>query len=179
MREHTRSRQTSFRLVLLLCLSLGAGLGAASTARSAEPAAALHGMAPLPEEIVVTGRDIEDLRAALSEAEDLMYAIFNALNDDDLYDIHCRREAPLGTRLKSKVCRPRYQLDAEAGEGQHFLQGGVLPPPVQAVLQQHAPILEQKMKDILLTHPEFYEAVVKQHSLREALDERGRVSLDD
>lgn len=157
-------------------LALGAN---AFTAAAPAGQAVERTYANLPQEIVVTGQDIVKLRELVSEAEDLVYARFNALNDDDLYDIHCGMEAATGTRLKRKVCRPRFLEEAYITEARGFLQGQFLGPPPAAENAFHTPILQEKMRQLVRESPELYEAVMEHYHLRQVLEESRRVYLDD
>ena len=58
------------------------------------------------DEVVVTGKlgSLSGLTRAIHEAEDRFYERYNALNKQELKDIQCRNEAPLGTNLKVKTC---------------------------------------------------------------------------
>ena len=65
------------------------------------------------ENIVVTGqKSSAELRRELWEVEDDFYALYNKLNDSALYDVHCAREAPTGSRIKQQVCRPEFLVRA-------------------------------------------------------------------
>lgn len=132
----------------------------------------------LPEEITVTGQKLFIvLKQQIEEAEDLMYGLFNEMNEDDRYDIHCTWEAPLGTRIRQRVCRPEFVANADRAVAQDFLaqvQGftATNPPPVQAEMGFHYPILEEKLKEALVESPEFADAVIRHHELREELARR-------
>ena len=149
------------------------------TPPSASPSTAL------PEEITITGqKHIGLLRKQVEEAEDLMYGLFNELNDDDRYDIHCRLEAPLGTRIRQRVCRPTFVADADRAVALDFVgqvQGfaATNPPPVAAEMSRHYPILEEKMKTVLGSSPDFADAVVRHHQLREELAQRRTTYFGD
>lgn len=132
----------------------------------------------LPEEITVTGQKLfSTLNAQIREAEDRMYGLFNELNTDDVYDIHCVWEAPLGTRIKKRECRPEFVNRAQRDEAQNFLSqmsgfGSVNPTPVMAQLAHHYPILADKMKALIRENPELLDAVVRHYELRKELEER-------
>lgn len=132
----------------------------------------------LPEEITVTGQKLFIvLKQQIEEAEDLMYGLFNDMNEDDRYDIHCTWEAPLGTRIRQRVCRPEFVANADEAVAKDFLaqsQGLTTTnsPPVQAEMGFHYPILEEKLREALVESPEFAEAVVRHHELREEFQRR-------
>ena len=53
-----------------------------------------------------------ELRQELWQSEDDFYLLYNELNDDNLYDVRCSREAPIGSRIKEHVCHPVFLLRA-------------------------------------------------------------------
>ena len=132
----------------------------------------------LPEEITVTGQKLFIvLKQQIEEAEDLMYGLFNEMNEDDRYDIHCTWEAPLGTRIPQRVCRPEFVANADEAVAKNFLAERMgftttNPPPVQAEMGFHYPVLEEKLREALVESPEFAEAVLRHHELRQEFAER-------
>lgn len=169
-------------LVLAAALQLAAAVAHAAGAGPAggdepatEPAPARE---RLPEEITVTGQKLfSTLQAQIRDAEDRMYGLFNELNPDDIYDIHCIWEAPLGTRIRKRECRPEFVSRAQRDEAQNFLSqmsgmGSVNPTPVMAQLAFHYPILADKMKALVSENPALLEAVLRHYELRKELEER-------
>ncbi len=66
--------------------------------------------------VVASQKSPRELRRDVSRSEKDFYSIYNKLNDDSLYDVHCKREAPTGSVIMSQVCRPRF-LDRAIREG--------------------------------------------------------------
>lgn len=65
------------------------------------------------EAAVIAGqKSTADLRQDLWQSEDDFYKLYNKLNDDNLYDVRCSYEAPIGSRIKTHVCRPAFLLRA-------------------------------------------------------------------
>lgn len=132
----------------------------------------------LPEEITVTGQKLfSALNKQIRAAEDAMYGLFNELNDDDLYDIRCIWEAPIGTRIRKRNCRPEFVNRATSEEAQDFIAqvqgfGNNNPTPVMAQLAFHYPVLADKMKTLVSENPELLDAVVHHYELRKELDAR-------
>lgn len=157
-------------LFLMFCLALSPCTLSAQTSETEEVL-----------EIEVRGyRRLSVLLNAIDEAEDHMYAVFNDLNDDDRYDIHCLREAPLGTRIRQKVCKPEFLESAERETALDFVsaaQGSAYAntaTPTNAVIGFEMPNLEEKMREIALSRPEFAEALTRLYLLQEQY--RNRVS---
>lgn len=57
-------------------------------------------------------KSMADLREDVWQSEDDFYTLYNKLNDDSLYDVRCSNEAPIGSRIKTHVCRPVFLLRA-------------------------------------------------------------------
>lgn len=65
--------------------------------------------AEAPEEVVVRGRQIGELRAAVERAREAAYALFNELNSSNDFDILCREETRYFSHAKTRVCRARFE----------------------------------------------------------------------
>jgi hypothetical protein len=89
------------------------------TALGASPVAAQSDVAPVDErpdasaeaidEITVIGqRSLRELRLEVQAARERVYDIFNSLNSDDEFDIHCRRTVRTGTRIPQRICEPQF-----------------------------------------------------------------------
>lgn len=91
----------------LMCMALALPASAATTVVVPEPLEDIMTVTTL-DEVVVTGKldSLSGLRVALIEAENRFYERWNDLNDDDRLDVHCRTEAPTGTRLVQRRCDP-------------------------------------------------------------------------
>ena len=51
------------------------------------------------------------------------FDLFNSFNDDDEFNVHCRRVARIGTHIKKRVCKPNYVADLVAKETAASLGG--------------------------------------------------------
>ena len=60
---------------------------------------------PMEEVIVWGNKPLKDLERELYRAEEELYGLFNTFNADDGLEVHCYREATVGTRIKQRVCR--------------------------------------------------------------------------
>jgi hypothetical protein len=71
---------------------------------------------PAPEEVVVRGRRLTDLRFEVEQAQERAYAIFNDINSDDDFDVYCREERRYHSRATQRTCRPQFEnrISAEA-----------------------------------------------------------------
>jgi hypothetical protein len=100
------------RVAALLLVLFTAARSYAVLAQTA-PAA---GVAPDTEEVVVRGRRLTDLRFEVELAQERAYAIFNELNSDDDFDVHCRDERRHHSRATVRTCRAQFEnrISAEA-----------------------------------------------------------------
>ena len=56
------------------------------------------------EEIFVLGKRLEELRIRIERAENDVYARFNEINSDDLFDVHCYERADGGSHIERRSC---------------------------------------------------------------------------
>lgn len=125
----------------------------------------------LPQEIIVNPQErFRTLHHRANLAERKVFELFNAINDDDYYDVHCQMEAELGTRIKKQVCRPEFIDRATAEDASAYLDGRSSALPV-SIATRHYPELEARMRKALISNPELQEAVIDHHYLREELNE--------
>jgi len=104
--------------ILLISACFGAQLSnaAQSSARSATTPT------DILDEVLVTGTRLSELKKAIVEAEDRFYARYNELNTAQLFDIECRVEAPLGTKIPQRWCLTKLQLRAKRDYAREYLQ---------------------------------------------------------
>lgn len=121
--------------------------------------------AAIEEVLVVAPRTLQSLRDELVRAEDRVHELFNALNDDDEFDIHCFMETRTGTRISQRVCKANYVDTATANDGLAylaFLRGelGAAQSPAMSVLQYKNEILRQRLTALVSENFELREAVM-------------------
>jgi hypothetical protein len=76
-----------------------------------------------PEEVIVRGQRAADIRSAHEAARVRVYDVFNALNSDDAFDVHCQLEASTGTRMRQHICRPRFKDDISSAAAKAWVDG--------------------------------------------------------
>lgn len=119
------------------------------------------------EEITVIGmRDILSLQKQVFQAEDRFYKLYNELNNDDIYDIRCRKRAPTGTRIKQRECLPNFFTIATADFTDAFLEGRFMVPVTSKISVQY-PVLEEKMKELVLQNTDLYTRATELYELTE------------
>ena len=73
------------------------------------------------EEVTVRGqRSLYALRIEVQAARERVFDVFNSINSNDRFDIHCRNRSQTGTRIPQRVCSPRYADDATSDAGKDF-----------------------------------------------------------
>ena len=123
-----------------------------------------------PEEITVTGkRPLFQLRQELWRAEKAAYDVFNQFNDEARFKIHCNLHEPTGTRIRTQVCTPEFQLRATREHAQNYFYsfGQFAPMEVQIASQMEA--YRRKMREVAEENPEFLEAIIRYSEVRERI----------
>jgi hypothetical protein len=90
---------------------------------------------PAPPDIVVRGRAYAELRLQIRLAEETVFARFNEINSTDDFDIHCRTEPFIGSRIPKRACLSNSWREHDADIGKAILGGGI--PPEFFIGQQH------------------------------------------
>lgn len=132
-------------LVAMACLML-AGAGQAAQGNGKGPADTL-------DEVTVNGKRLSQMRQDIVRAEDAFFAAYNKLNPEHDYDVHCDMEAPIGTRIKQRVCRVAFFERAQADEAQALL-GGYSVPSADTVLMERSDDMKKSMLAVINAHPE-------------------------
>ena len=116
------SPMRSFVALIVLSMNVSAGLVLAQT----EPPARERGATAsqeAPEEVVVRGRRIGELRAEVEDARERAYELFNDLNNNDEFDVYCRKEIRSGTNVPAEVCRAQFETRISADAAREYLSG--------------------------------------------------------
>ena len=74
------------------------------------------------EEVIVQGEpSLAAYRVAINAARDQVMNMFNEINSNDEFDIHCRNEIRTGSHIPSRTCRPRFQREAATDAAREWL----------------------------------------------------------
>lgn len=138
------------------------------------------------EEVVVFGnKNLRSLRIEVRDAEVAIYDMFNKINLDDRYDIHCRMEARLGTRIKQHICRPNFFYDATRddalatlAEFQGFATSG-RGADATSVVRNHNVTLEVKLREAIKENPELLKVIQEFDSVRSDYNDRRKDYFDE
>jgi hypothetical protein len=93
--------------VVLWTFALLTALGA--DAAHAQDTAAVQSRTEAPDEVIVRGRRLTELRFEVQRAREHAYDIFNEINSNDDFDVLCRDETRYFSHSKRRVCRARFE----------------------------------------------------------------------
>ena len=115
----------------------------------------------IDEIVVMGGRSLTLLRHEVTQAEDVFYDRYNFLNEDDRYDMICKDETPIGTRIPVRVCKTRVIRDAErqaTQDGMIFGAANIGSTPVIPGANRHNEMLQEKLRACAISDPELQDA---------------------
>ena len=104
-------------VLFFIAVSSGAVLAQGQPADRADPAA----RQAEPEEVVVRGRRVGELRLEVELKRERAYEIFNEINSSDDFDVSCDKENTSGTRLRRQVCRARFEDDISSDAAREYM----------------------------------------------------------
>ena len=190
--EHGEASRTSTATLLgLIALAV---LGPVSVcAQSDRPGDDSRNDSSADEELVVRGQRLSDFRSELEMARVRVYDLFNDLNSDDAFDVHCQHEAATGTRMRQHICRPQFKDDISNAAAKAWVYGikdhctdGLTQNCIFSRSAQHAmsraqaeeswegPMqqrFEAEFERVLLESPELQQAILDYEALERAYDE--------
>lgn len=125
------------RGILLATLMIGAGVAGAQQLSLPPPPVLSSEKLEELDEAKVRATKLWQMRENIVAAEERFYALFNELNKDDDYDVHCKMEAPLGSNIKRRVCRIAFHEEAQAEEAQAMVRGEYAKPAQMVVMERY------------------------------------------
>jgi len=190
------TRKTTW-LALIPCALLCSGplwAQAADSARDgSQPDAASNDVDDVDDEVIVRGRRLSDFRSELQVARVRVYDVFNDLNSDDAFDVHCQIEDSTGTRMRQHICRPQFKDDISNAAAKAWAYGlmdacaGGLtqecifsPAASQAISSAQAeesrePVMQrlfaQEMARVVAENPELQQAILDYEAVERAYEE--------
>jgi hypothetical protein len=173
------------RWVLLVVAAGFAGVAGRTAFAQADVEGILNPQASVPavdDEIIIRGRRGAELRLEIERAENAIFARFNAINSDDRFDIVCRLEPPIGSRIDRRVCSSNDWRDKAAEHGAALIrhlrnEGGPLPEMFLLEQQRGQRQLVDEMRRLVFSDETLYEAVVRYGKARMDLAEFSGSSL--
>jgi hypothetical protein len=143
------------------------------------------------DEIEVTAkrRRLTELRQDLTRLENQIYTRYNHLNKVDRFDVVCSEDARTGTRLTLRHCRPKFEDQARAEEGQiafrslqqiHDPSASVPPAsvelpdsPVPKIMRQ-VPAFQRHMRQIVEKDPQLQQLLQERAATAEEIERTRR-----
>jgi len=159
-------------LTFLVCVYAGSVAGQINPKPQAQATEENDQDQPMEEVIVIGQRTLGSLRVQISKAEDRMFDIYNKLNTDDLYDVHCRMERRRGiaSRIRFKYCTTVYFDKTEADTTQLAMNGvPVGASYMNAKLAHYNPIMREKWMQLAKDNPELLQAIMQHYELTQEL----------
>ena len=130
----------------------------------------------LPEEIVVNAPEsLKHLQTQVKLAQKRMFNVFNEINDDDQFDVHCTNDKRWQSKIREQVCTPNYLKTVQEEQvqlilGQMGMIGAKKGFPGNTQIGIFNARFEEIMKAQFIANPEFREALLEYQSLTEQLD---------
>ncbi len=120
-------RSAPWTVVLLAALAANAAHAqgdAAVPGAAQSPAASAETDAPggeAPEQIIVSGKRLVELRVEVQRARERAYAIFNEINSTNDFDVHCRDEKKHHSRTTRRVCRAQFESRISSDAAKEYM----------------------------------------------------------
>jgi hypothetical protein len=132
------------------------------------------------DEVVVQGRyeRLSAMRMEYEKLEDKFYDEYNKLNTDHQWDVNCRREAPIGTLLKRRVCTPVFVSRIEGDFYANVLQGHADGGSVWTWVQPKREAFKKNMVDAVNKTPKLLELLMKRNAAQLRYEELRRKKFE-
>jgi hypothetical protein len=122
------------------------------------------------EEIVVRGnKSLIKLKHEMYEAEEALYDLYNLLNINDDFDIRCYKEAPTGSHIKQRICRPQKLGELLSEQTQRMLRGEPYVYPAAEIEKMNEHMLAE-MTEMVSEHPEYLDALIKYTETKQTME---------
>lgn len=123
------------------------------------------------EEITVYGeKTVPAIKAQIFRADQTLYGIWNELNDDREFDVHCRLEGVYASRRKERVCLPAFEqgILEESWDDLSTWTGAGRP---EAEIRRKREIMRQRMIEAAQQNPDLAAAIIERANLQRELAE--------
>jgi len=156
-----------------LAAVIALGLSTTPICSRAQGTTANEGAAAADEVTAVGERSPKSLRQDVLQAEDAVYSLFNELNDDDEYDVVCKRQTKIGSQIPQRICLPTVLRDFEPDDVRDG-DSRLASARVEAEQAKHQRLLREKILGLADKHPELLQALQKRYALAKRLEEEQR-----
>jgi hypothetical protein len=153
----SRPRRSVSLGVLIWIVSLSMGLIQVAVAQS-------EGYTPEQEVEEITSygsRFLHSYRVEMVRAEVKYYDAYNALNDDDEFDVICKTSSgnSAKSRIKKRICKGQFEWDAFSENDRDRFAMGFMPMLNHADITRKRGIVLDRMEKLAEENPEFREAL--------------------
>lgn len=114
------------------------------------------------EEITSYGRkSLLSFKVEMVAAEETYYDLYNRLNDDDAFDVICKKASPNGakSRMARRICKARFEWEAVSDNDRERMLSGFIPQANQASVLRKKLMVLDKMEKLANENPELREAL--------------------
>jgi hypothetical protein len=119
---------------------------------------------PVMDEVLIQNTRLYVLRHEVELAEERFYALYNELNSNHDFDVHCVDEARLGTLLRKKVCKPAYVEAADQEQGRSFVDGRPV-IPTAALAEARRAAYHRNMREVVEQNPKLLRLLFERANL--------------
>ena len=123
------------------------------------------------EEITVYGqKTVPAIKAQIMRADRKLYGIWNQMNDDREFDVHCRLEGVYASRRKERICLPAFEhgvLEESWNDLSRYTGAG----RPEAEIREKREIMRQKMIEFAEQNPDLHTAIIERAMLQRELTE--------
>ena len=135
---------------LLVCVPCGA----------AEEPITEHADEEIEEIVVYGGRTLVQLRLDIYRAEEDFYELYNSLNADDEFDVHCGKESKVGSHVRRWRCEATFAKTIYADSTRNFRLGYV-DTYAEAQIKMKTKVLRRNMLDLVNQHANLKAALMR------------------
>jgi hypothetical protein len=129
-----------------------------AAAKTTEAAKRLADGPPLDDIIVNGKRDtLGRLRTEMDKAEDSIYAGYNEINTEPEYETHCREETDSQTRMRKRICQPKFVDTEQANYAQERIRGRENIDP-STLIAEKMPAYRKHFMAVVLQDPKLSKA---------------------
>jgi hypothetical protein len=174
------------------------GIAAAQNQRAAPGSAEAPAPQQSSDEVIVRGKRLGELRLDLQVAREHAFDIFNEINSNDDFDVHCGDETRVFSHAKKRVCRARFENRIAAQAARDYLAGLDMACPearcifgpasekgivraqkAENPLQSKQQQLKQEIVRLANQDARFAQAILDYYAISRELETVGKRRVDD
>ena len=179
-----RTALAAFALISLQVVSPLADAQEVDPEQSDARASVAGSVEPMEEVTVTAPASLRSLYAEIVAAQQAAFDMFNAVNDDNDFDIICRRERPpkdawnpIANSWPTQVCSTPFVDRVMRNEIRDAVNGDGFFGDSSVDVQEHIEELVRKINEAAVEHPVFLQAMVRYKDARATYDEQRSDSI--